>query len=267
MLEARGRDVLLVDRQPLQGVRCQAAGEVTAFRPERIFDTAIVDPPWYPQVVRDWLAIAAHGVQPGGTILVSVWPPSTRPSAPGELTTLHADIRTWARIHPAETVLEYDTPQFEQAAGQCPQSGELSRSPRIGTLWTLTVDTLPPWPLPNPFSEIWARFILDDYQIAFRHQPPAAGEPALLTHPNSEGWCWPFVSARAPARERIGVWSSDNEVALLCGSDVTIAAFRQAVHAPDEASFLKILQTIPGLAAWNIPRPPFRRLLEWTNRK
>jgi hypothetical protein len=85
-LESLGRTVVLVDRQPFQGVKKHHAIEpgsdgVVIERCE----AAIVDPPWYPEHLRRWAAWAARIVGPDKDILVSVWPLGMRPGDAEEI--------------------------------------------------------------------------------------------------------------------------------------------------------------------------------------
>jgi hypothetical protein len=265
ILEGEGTEVTLVDRQPLQGVERHIAEDVVAFRPSRIFQAAIVDPPWYPDVIRDWLAVAAHAVQLGGTILVSVWPENTRPTARNELAALRAELARWASLDLLSNTLDYEVPGFELIAGDSRRSNSLSQSPRIGQLWKLTVRALPALPQPRAQNDRWKRFIINDYQLAIRTLPAVEGPIKMTSHPNADGWLWPFVSARAPGRDAIAMWSSGNEVALLTSPDAVVDVVRRALTATEPNAFTNILKAITGLETWKIPRPPFWRVAEWTH--
>ena len=72
LLEDRGVDVTLVDRQPFQNVRRHLALEICDFEPDRTYRAALVDPPWYQVFLRHWTRAAARAVGANGTVLVSV---------------------------------------------------------------------------------------------------------------------------------------------------------------------------------------------------
>jgi hypothetical protein len=133
-LERLGRDVILVDRQPLRAVRNHLQIEVGTTRPNfprRSF--AIVDPPWYPADAKLWIAWTAHSVTPSGRILVSLWPDITRPAAANEFAGLISWIREWADMESVDIVPRYETPPFERAAALC-YSHSNTLSPGYGRL-------------------------------------------------------------------------------------------------------------------------------------
>jgi hypothetical protein len=67
---------------------------------------------------------------------------------------------------------------------------------------------------------------------------------------------------RAPQRDLINLWSSHNEVALK-NSHLAVEALRKALKASDPEAFRDQLGLYSQLRDWDIPRPPYRRLLEW----
>jgi hypothetical protein len=57
-----------------------------------------------------------------------------------------------------------------------------------------------------------------------------------VPHPEAKGWLWPYVSARAPGRDRIGIWSSGGEVAQVSDPKQLISALQEAVVARSPSS-------------------------------
>jgi hypothetical protein len=109
--------VLLVDRQPVQGVSNHLVGEAgTVVLPRLEFSGAVIDPPWYPAVWRKWTAWAASAVGADCEVIVSIWPEDTRPSAAIELSLLRDWLSQWADFEKLDFASRYDTPQFEQIA-------------------------------------------------------------------------------------------------------------------------------------------------------
>jgi hypothetical protein len=266
LLEATGVDVTLVDRQPIQAARRHIMGDATDFIADRQYRTALVDPPWYPTQLSSWSEAAARAVGVGGTVFVSVWPDMTRPSAAGEVAFALKGFSRWAHICRNVATLRYATPWFETVARKHGEGTELSRSPLIGELVRLDVRTLPPVRLAEDAVEQWLRFAIDDYQLAIRRRPgggPIGMEPIF----SADGWYWPYVSARAPGINQIDIWSSDSEVARLESSERMIDVVRQALRVPDSDAFERALIDVPALLSWRIPRPPYRRLIEWQHRQ
>lgn len=266
MLERASVDVTLVDRQPEQGLVQQIACDVSEFAPDRLYRTALVDPPWYPAQLMSWPRVAARAVGLGGTVLVSIWPIETRPTALSELSTLFADFSTWADVRRGAGLIRYDMPHFEAVARRHGNSGKLSRSPLIGELVRLRITHVPAIP---PFSEsacTWRRFTVDDYQLAIRCRR-GDGRRSIEQISTAHGWLWPFVSGRAPGLERVDLWSSEGEVAALGSPDHVIETLRRALFSPDGQAFERALAEAPALLEWRIPRPPYWRSIEWLHRQ
>jgi hypothetical protein len=266
LLEANGGDVTLVDRQPIQAVRQHIVCDAASFRADRHYRAALVDPPWYPVQLARWTTTAATAVGPGGTVFVSVWPDATRPSAAAELTLALSRFSQWAQISRNTATLHYVTPLFETVARAHGGSTELSRSPLIGELVRLDVFAPPPVSPPSDLAVEWLRLTIDDYQLAIRLRP-GDGPIRMEQVASADGWLWPYVSARAPGIDQIDIWSSVGEVATLGSSERMIDTLREALHGVDGKDFERALTDVPGLLAWRIPRPPYRRLIEWHHRQ
>ena len=183
-LEKAGRPVTLVDRQPFQGVRNQLPLDVYSASPLRqAFDFAVIDPPWYPEALRYWLAWTAQAVRRKGIILAAVWPESTRPSAPAEYIELEQWISTWGELSLPGVDLQYRIPLFEQVAGAHAKQFEGSRSPGIGNLFEIRVVKRPELPPSCRKPGHWNRFVLNNYQLALRFSGASqADRPLENTH-------------------------------------------------------------------------------------
>lgn len=263
-IEASGGPVLLVDRQPVQDVRNHLVADVpTLDMSEGGFDVAIADAPWYPHDLVDWVSAGARAVRLGGQVLVSVWPPETRPSATGDLLSALAELRDWADVTELPIELTYEAPPFELVAMSISEHDTLARSPRHGRLVRLEVRRRPQPPMRGPRPALWHRFFLDGYQLAVRLGLPNAAQRLVIPHPEAKDWLWPYVSARAPGRVRIGIWSSAGEVAQVGDPKRLISVLREALKGGDALAFETSLVAVPELISWKIPRPPYRRVLEW----
>jgi hypothetical protein len=265
-LSAQGVDVVLVDRQPFQNVPAQIVAEPG---PNGVYvpdaSIAIVDPPWYPDDIIRWAACAGRVVGPGHRVLVSIWPEGARPSEGIEYELVIDHLSRWASVAESSVRLCYDEPPFERAARKVAQGAALSSSPRHGRLLELHVDChprIPPWP---GRRERWARFVLDEYQLALRVDSQLHGDGGLSGHPGALGWTWPFVSRRAPGRDRIDLWSSHNEVAIVGDPNGLLMALRMAFESDGERDFGVALADFSPILSWDIPRPPYRRFSEWSH--
>jgi hypothetical protein len=263
-LQASKRDVILVDRQPLQGVTKHLARDAATFAlPTRAFARAIVDPPWYPHHWRLWTAWVARSIGMDRDIFVSIWPSETRPRAASEINAIDQWLSGWAEIESVPFPVRYETPIFEQAAISASGDGKLTASPGVGRLLRVHVKRLPPAERPLDQHPTWLRFTVNDYQLALRLDPAFAEVPSMRRLAKAHDWIWPFVSERAPERDLIDLWSSRNEVAIVSSSSALAGSIRTAIKAMTVEEFDKALVNFPGLLEWQIPRPPYRRVLEW----
>ncbi|WP_445960900.1 hypothetical protein [Azospirillum aestuarii] len=254
----------MVDRQPVQEVRNQIVADIPSLDLVRHdLEIAIADPPWYPEDLANWAAIGARALGPGSVVLVSVWPPDTRPGAEADLSKALADISRWAEITDPGIVLGYKAPHFEEVAAANSPDGSLATSPRRGRLLRLKVRSTPPRPAVALSTSVWQRFFLDSYQLAVKITPSTSGPSLVVPHPQANGWFWPFVSARAPGRDRIGIWSSEGEVGLVTDPAQLIAALKNAFATDNAAAFEASLAAAPEMIKWKLPRPPYQRILEW----
>lgn len=263
-IEASGGRVLLVDRQPVQNVRNHLVADVpTLDVPEGGFDIAIADAPWYPCDFIDWVSAGARALRPGRHVLASIWPRETRPTAADDLSRVMAELREWADVTMLPMELTYEAPPFELVATSIAEDEPLAWSPRYGRLLRLEVRRQPKKRTCRVRTAIWHRFFLDGYQLAVRLGVRNTTRSLVELHPNAKEWLWPFVSARAPGRDQIGIWSSAGEVAQVGDPDHLISVLREALARGDAPAFENSLVAVPELIKWKIPRPPYKRALEW----
>lgn len=261
-LQEEGCDVTLVDRQPLQGVGKHVVCDIGDFRPAKSYECALVDPPWYTAHVLTWSAAAARAVGLGKSVFLSLWPSETRPGAREEADAVLEQIAAWADIERMVMPLSYEAPAFETIASR-QGGGPLSHSPLHGELVRLDVRITPPARINQESErEQWSRFVLDDYQLALRMTADEGGV-AIAPAEGAINWRWPFVSARAPGRDRIDLWSSSGEVAIVTGPKAVASILHQLASTTDEVEFRQIMARLPGLEQWGIPAPPYRRFHVW----
>ena len=261
LLDEKDIDVTLVDRQPFQNVRQHIIQDISQFQPAKTYNVALLDPPWYPEAMRIWTTIAARCVGAGGTVFLSIWPPTTRPGAEREVEVLLNEFERWGEVERTVVPLQYDIPRFEIVAAAL-NNNALSRSPRLGELVRIDVRETPPQPTDFATNQDWIRFVFDDYQLAVRSSG-AGGKAMVHSVAGATGWEWPYVSARAPNREEIDLWSSEGEVAKISGSEEIAQLLRLVGQSSNRVEFDRALSKLPELKNWRIPRPPYRRFAEW----
>lgn len=262
-IETSGGLVTLIDRQPLQGVRDHRVIEVgTDGLTAELCSAAFVDPPWYSMTLLRWTAWAAKFTALDGILIVSLWPDEVRPNGAEEADHVMKWMAGWSDVEIIPSIPRYERPIFELAALRASTSGFLASSPGEGRLLRLRVRRRPGIPDRSRPDDLWLRYVLDDYQLALRLDG-AKGTPVIRQHPAAAGWIWPYVSNRAPGREMINLWSSHNEVAIVGNPNKFAGALRRAVNTPTARSFEAELRDQACLLTWDIPRPPYRRLLEW----
>jgi hypothetical protein len=268
-LEQLGCDVMLIDRQPKLGVSRHFVAEIELLvNPVASgYDVAIVDPPWYPDSLVHWATYAANCVRVGGTVLTSAWPAWARPTAEHQLNKVIATMSDWATVRRVPFDPTYNPPRFEQLAIEAGGQGPLSVSPRRGVLLELSVLRKPPQLSPLARPEVWQRFVIDDYQLALRLCGPETACPSIVPHPKAVGWQWPYVSARAPGRSEIDLWSSEGEVARVFSATTVAELVRRAISSERHDAFERALKQLPDLLSWKIPRPPYRSLIEWQHQQ
>lgn len=263
-----GREVLLVDRQPIQCLDFQIELDIQVSPPELSgFASAVIDPPWYPEQVKRWVAWAANCVVDGAGILVSIWPPGTRPFGEREYQDLKEWMRAWSEVSELDCQPRYETPPFELASETSSCGGVLSTSPRVGRLIRLRLKERPSLPHLIESMEDWTRFVFNNYQIAVRKRNGTLARASFNPIANANGWIWPYVSRRAPLRDTIDVWSSRNEVARVENTSLLIDALRKVSCLDAHESFDSALSAFPSLLEWEIPKPPYWRTHEWTHRQ
>ncbi len=183
---------------------------------------AVLDPPWYPSLIRLFLSRARTLVRDSGFILCAIPPLLTRPGVLEERTDLLTELLSSGyRIVTLEPqVVSYEVPSFELAAYQ---DVELftGRSWRVGDLLTVQVgEGCPPLPI-RPVSDAGTVTIFGRNRRKLRFfVNDARAEPELRE------WVSPVpefertVSTRAFDVERIAAWGSNRRAARV--RDVSI---------------------------------------------
>lgn len=266
-LEQIGRNVVLIDRQPLYLVTKHRVLDVCTDPPiEQFSNFVILDPPWYPEVFIRWLCWAANASSTDATLICSLWPDFTRPSATSERSSLIEWLNTWAQVELVPNFFQYEMPLFEQVALAAQTSSRNGGSPRIGDMLVIRKNRNPTLTGVLRREAVWHRFLFDSYQIALRLRLPQEEPVAIHKHSNAQGWIWPFVSRRATGREKIDLWSSRNEVALVDGATAILDMFRELGNTGRQGLGKGRFSELAPLLEWHLATFDFRRVIEWTHR-
>jgi hypothetical protein len=195
----------------------------------------VCDPPWYPEGFSTFLRAAAKLVRPGGTILLSVPDPLTRPSAEKELDDVQDLAEQLQLVLDSVEVcaLRYRTPFFEYRALRAAGVQMVPLDWRAGTLWQFSSHGNA-FPLfgggsASPASKPGIETTIGRVRFRILCTPPR--RPGVLSvQPLLPGDTLPSVSRRHPARASANLWTSGNTV-LNC-VDPQVAASLLSAIAP-----------------------------------
>lgn len=200
------------------------------------FDTVVLDPPWYFDVMKRWLSLAASVVRPGGLIYMPLLGGLTRPTADNDRAELINLAINYGNVSLESKVVEYAVPLFEERALRT--RGIMLAEPwRVADLLiiadcsTISNDVEPALP---DGEAVWSTLRIADQIVKYRNTktPRAVEEPVLMGGASvSEGsavisrvsgfrsWDYSSVSTRDSARRRIHLWTSRNRVAQINDQD------------------------------------------------
>lgn len=236
-MERQGRASRLFERSPAVARELAARarlGEVTATDvtraalPLAIGRATLVDPPWYPAVMRSLIWAASRMTEPGGTVVACVPPVLVRPSAVDERRALIRRLHSYRLelVDMQRSGVRYATPPFERFALRAAGVGEDLPEWRVGDL--LVARRLPgelgrrP---PPPRADRWTIVGDGAERVAFR-DVWGNGDPCLTRL--VPGDILPSVSARDPRLASVRVWTARNEV-FGCGDPGLAAAIALAI--------------------------------------
>lgn len=250
-LQAEGVDAVLVDRNPSltrlldpPNKGCVISADIAALPAclgQVRFPVIVIDSPWYLDHMRYWIAQAITVASPGASVLLSLFPELTRPTAAIERETFLRDIQSIGSIRFLD-VLEYETPLFERetlsALGIPPLPAW-----RMGDLLSMTLSKNPKHPrVTRPREPDWARFLFGSQIVALRYST-AHSEPIRVNSIYPDGsFMLKSVSARDPLRHKITFWTSRNRCALASGG-LRLFQFLNALAGGERAQDL--LERVP----------------------
>ena len=256
------RNAILIDRQPLHSCKNKITIDINIEKPiDDLFECVLLDPPWYLNTFLRWISWASIITQKGGIILCSLWPENTRPIAKKERSILFNWLSTWSEFTIKKNYFEYKMPLFEKMARVSSQ-GTGNGSPLFGDLISIKKKgIISLQPMINNKEE-WVRFSFDNYQIAVRNNGHSAKIPHILKHPDANGWIWPSVSTRAIGRNKIDIWSSRNEVAIVDGNNELIQLLREINNQEERKELFNSSFLFP-FKEWDFSKINFERRTEW----
>jgi hypothetical protein len=260
--------ITLVDRQPLPNELHQIQVDIGTHEPlKEHYQIAIVDPPWYLMDIERWLSWASQSVVIGGQIHCSIWPESTRPQAIMERELLFQWLEKWCEYTINENYLSYESPLFEQVAEKSNPKFSSEKRWVKGDFISLKVNKKISLSRPLKRKNKWLRYIIGNMQLAIKCDDSACDANIGLL--SNTGWVWPHISRRAHGRGKIGVWSSDNFVATLEGSNSFINKLEQYLglekdnQAPNNAN--KNDFYFDFFKSWGIPSNCPQKVIKWTH--
>lgn len=252
-------EVTLIDSHPIQEVANHLCLDINLSEPLKgSYDFIVMDPPWYLDVYYRWLSWAANSSNVGTKIFLSIWPDSTRPLAQIEKNELFEWISDWADLEYFENHLEYQTPQFEKMS----YITKSNNKKRLGDLVIITIKKTPTLKETKNTNDQWIRYLFNDYQLAIKLEKNDNNSDHVKLNKleNANEWIWPSVSKRTSGREKIQIWSSENEVGGI-DNPTTLIHILDRLNNPEDISYF--LEHAKLLSEWKIPLPPYTRKLKW----
>lgn len=187
--------------------------------PDGVYDSALLDPPWYFPDVLLWLETAVRCLRPGGTLLLPLLGEGTRPSAPAERQEILALLESVGEVALLRDEIEYDIPLYEQRA--LAADGIYLTAPwRLADLVCAQIDS--PAELASPQgaelrrapNDAWSSFRIGSQIVKLREGSRSDRRtPALSPIPGVRSWTLDTVSRRDPRIAKIDLWTSRNRVA------------------------------------------------------
>ncbi|MCK2165755.1 hypothetical protein [Thalassospira xiamenensis] len=259
------KDLILIDRQPFQGITQHIAIEPMFSNPKiGKFDLAIIDPPWYIEDAKKWLLWTLQYVALNSTILMTIWPKSFRPKEYIETREILKFSRHFGTAKIMDKTTHYETPIFENfsifAAGK---ETALSRSPRKGRIIEIKNYKTVKSPPTSLEKNKWHRITLNNYQISIKIKPETTNKKEHYNKENTVKY-WPYVSRRAPGIEKITMISSNNEFSTTNTSE--IFDFSEKLRILEQSHPSRIYDFLKShhlTKSFDIPSPPYWRIKQW----
>jgi hypothetical protein len=259
-----GEDYILVDWHPIQTADNHLKLNLnihSVIKTDAKF--VVMDPPWYLDIYYRWISWACNAVTPPAKILFPIWHDDTRPLAKKEKEELFNWLSLYGNYTIEKNSITYVSSQFETNSNLTFKN---KKNRRVADLVSFSIISKPLLHPPILQNENWTRYIFDDYQLAIRTEP----KPLLKNENQDEmkisfvdglnSWIFPSVSKRASGRNSINIWSSENEAGIINQPEKLILILDNAI----ENGFTeKNISELREIRQWDIPLPPFKRVLKW----
>ncbi len=201
------------------------------------FGVVILDPPWYSDHTRLWIARALHLVRPGGRLLVTLFPELVRPSAHTERLELLELMESIGRVSTLPFPALYATPRFEKETLDALGFAGLGQW-RSGDLLEVAINANPPAiGAGTPSESTWDRVQLGTQVVAVRRDVPKLGpsdskaQPLKVSPVMRDGsYLLKSVSARDATRCDIYLWTSRNRALRADNGAPTLLPFLQCLE-------------------------------------
>jgi hypothetical protein len=225
----RSRYAHLVDASPYVNARFPelSSSRVSHTRVEKLSKTfeppgvILMDPPWYPEVIKAWLLCAHSIANVGTTIAFSLFPTTTRPTARAERRAVLELARSMGGVSVDHGCLRYQTPLFEEEALRAIGVAAIGDW-RQGDLVRIRVTRRQPfgqnvlrWALRRRqrHQRTWVTYVIGRRVVMVATTPTHSGGSLLRPIDGCPANVLTTVSQRDPRRRNIGLWTSRNRVA------------------------------------------------------
>ena len=223
-----GQQTTLVDSSPWIQDRFEMGGvqhemsTVEDWQPSQVFDSAVVDPPWYGSAITLWVERASSAVRYGGIIAVPLLGELTRPNAVGDREVILNAATQLGEAEVLPNIIEYEVPYYEQraliAAG-CPITASWRRADLLMIRCTSPAKSQV---LQNHDAEEdeWVDFRVVEHLVSVKrsrlaHEFSRESRPLLSVVPGASQYLLDSVSRRDPRVQEADVWTSANTVARI----------------------------------------------------
>jgi hypothetical protein len=198
------------------------------------FDTVLLDPPWYLEHMLIWIAAALKYLRPGGSLIFTLFPDLTRPTALAERRQIMSVVETLGPVSFLPFPAQYTTPLFEHETLSAFGLGDLGQW-RSADFVSVSVRNTKLLDLPDPPSEPeWDRVQLGTQVIAIRRDLSnrPLGHGLSFSPPEPDGsFLLKSVSARDPVRKNVSVWTSRNRALVTASSGSQVLPFLSQLSA------------------------------------
>jgi hypothetical protein len=203
------------------------------------FEVVYLDPPWYTEIMNQFLIRGAQASALGGHIFISLPPVSTRPGVKEERKQFMALVRAVGLevIQSWPLGVRYEAPRFEKKAYS--SSGlKLDRPWRSGDLFLLkkvsSFDSFSVGDTGRPLS--WNQYVIGQTRVFLRadNQNPNK-TPSIKPLPGHRGFQLATTSRREVGRSEADLFTSDNRAAVVTGARIIGEILRALEKSPSRA--------------------------------